>query len=164
MLTFLFIVCVVFAIASGAIIMVWPVRYRELIAALWRMNGQNADLESRHASNWEQRLAGAVIALAGSAVMWRVIHARLAFGASAPAHVPTNAPWLDPLAATVLFLGGLLTLVYPNSIVRWGFRQVYRNEDAERISNYGQSGARLFGIAALTAAALTIYLWTGRNY
>lgn len=164
MLTLLFLVCLIFAIAHGAMFLVWPARYREIIAALWGMNGQSAQVKSWREGYWGQRLVGAAITLAGSAVMWRVIHARLALKQTSPSHVSTNALWLDPLAATVLFLGGFFALVYPKSIVKWSFGQIDHLEGPEGTSNYRQMGARLLGIAALTAAALTIYLWTGRTH
>lgn len=163
MLTLLFLVCLIFVIAHGVTFMLWPARYREIIATLWRMNGQGAQVESRHEGHWEQRLAGAAITVAGSAVMSRVIHARLALRPSAPSHVSRIIFWLDPIAAIMLFLGGLLAFVYPNSIVKWSVRQVDREEAPGGTSNYRRTGTLLLGIAALIAAALTIYLWTGRN-
>jgi len=170
MIALLFRVCIFIALAFGILMMASPTGYRGLLSRIARVSGQNSDSEpsARDAGeNWQVRLAGLLIVLGVSFILWRIITFNEtpkipASEHGTAIHSAIGSMWLDAAVGLTLVAAGTYIVLQPAVVVRWNARILSRGMVPEGKVKEWRIGARVLGAAAVVAGAFILYYWAVR--
>jgi hypothetical protein len=167
MIALLFRMCMTVALAFGALMLVSPTRYRAVLSIITRVDGKNSDSEPaayNSGENWQIRLAGLLIVVGTSFILWRIttFHQMPGIPASQQGRETgprTGSIWFNAAVGITLFAAGTYVLFRPASVAQWNARILSRGVVPDEKIREWRIGARVLGGAAVLTGVFILYYW-----